>query len=60
MKLFFFDYDGTLYRPRSSGITPRVQDALHALQKAGHKIILCTGRCYGNLPQETVDRCFDG
>ncbi len=60
MKLFFFDYDGTLYRPRSSGITPRVQDALHALQKAGHKIILCTGRCYGNLPQETVDLCFDG
>ena len=59
MKLFFFDYDGTLYQPRSAGMTERTVRALKALQKAGHKLCLCTGRCEGHLTEDVKQFGFD-
>ena len=59
MNLFFFDYDGTLHQHGSAGVSLRTRSALKALQKAGHKIILCTGRCPGHLPTEILDLHFD-
>ncbi len=67
MKLFFFDYDGTLHQHKAGtlhhhstdSISQRTRQALRALQQAGHKIILCTGRCYGHLPQAALDLQFD-
>lgn len=59
MKLFFFDYDGTLHHRQSTGMSARTVRALQALRNAGHKIILCTGRCYGHLPKEAQALPFD-
>ena len=59
MKLFFFDYDGTLHQRGTEGISQRTRRALQALRQQGHKIILCTGRCYGHLPKAAVELPFD-
>jgi len=50
----FLDIDGTLtyHHPIPS---ERVIDTLHKAQKAGHKVILNTGRGYGNIYQPMLD-----
>ncbi len=59
MKLFFFDYDGTLLVPGTKQMSERNRKALLALKEAGHRIVLCTGRCYGHVAQELWDLHFD-
>jgi len=48
MKLLFFDLDGTLMFDHA--IPPACADALQRVQKAGHKLILNTGRSIGIIP----------
>lgn len=49
--LCFFDWDGTLRtRPSSDGMPSENIEALRKLQSMGHKIILNSGRSYGNYP----------
>ena len=50
----FLDIDGTLtyHHPIPS---ERVIDTLHKAQKAGHKVILNTGRGYGNIYQPMLE-----
>ena len=48
MKILFFDLDGTLMFDHA--IPPACADALHRVQKAGHKLILNTGRSIGIIP----------
>lgn len=43
-KFFFFDIDGTLTDNRTRKIIPSAQQALNALQEAGHFVSICTGR----------------
>lgn len=46
-KIFLFDVDGTL---SIDGIIPKSAVlVLKHLRKAGHKVLLCTGRCLGQL-----------
>lgn len=59
MKYFFFDYDGTFLIPRTPAMSERNREALLALKKAGHKVILCTGRCNGHVPDELWDLDLD-
>lgn len=58
-KLIFLDIDGTLTEP---GLNVPPASALSAIQKAqtnGHKIILCSGRCYSML-SSLLQYGFDG
>ncbi len=57
-KLLFFDYDGTL--SEGGRVTKRVISALKSAQSAGNKIVLCTGRAYGNMLPVIFDIGFDG
>ena len=59
MKLFFFDYDGTLLVPGNKAMSERNRKALTALKDAGHRIVLCTGRGYGHVAKELWDLGFD-
>ncbi len=43
----FFDLDGTVLIDRQ--ISKPTLDAMHAAQRLGHKLILCTGRSFGML-----------
>ena len=43
-KLIFLDIDGTLTTPGSNEPPESALEAIHAAQKAGHKVFLCTGR----------------
>lgn len=55
------DFDGTLVEhayPKIGREIPHAFDALHALQKAGHKLILWTYR-HGDLLDEAVEYCLD-
>lgn len=61
-KAVFFDIDGTILA-REQGlleITPRVQAAMKALQKAGHKIFIATGRPFGFMYEDILNIGFDG
>lgn len=44
-KLIFLDADGTLTLP-DGRVSPKVQEAIHQVQKNGHEVFLCTGRSY--------------
>lgn len=48
MNVLFFDLDGTLMFDHT--IAPACVDALQRVQKAGHKLILNTGRSIGIIP----------
>lgn len=61
-KAIFFDIDGTII-DKAGGIrkiTPRVEQAMRALQKAGHKIFIATGRPYAFIYPEMLNFGFDG
>ncbi len=61
-KAIFFDIDGTILA-REQGIlqiTPRVERAMQALQKAGHKIFIATGRPIAFIYPELLNFGFDG
>ncbi len=58
-KLLFFDIDGTLLD--SLGNLP--ESAVTAMRKAqakGHKMFLCSGRSYNQIPDTLLDFGFDG
>lgn len=44
MKIIFLDIDGTLTTPGSNVPPPSALEAVRQAQKAGHKVLLCTGR----------------
>ena len=57
-KLIFLDADGTLTLP-DGRVSPKVQEAIHQVQKNGHEVFLCTGRSYaGARPLFPIG--FDG
>lgn len=58
-KIIFFDIDGTLYHP-SIGIPESTMRSLDQLIKNGHKIVMCTGRSKGMIPESYFDMGFDG
>lgn len=58
-KLIFLDIDGTLTAPGSNVPPASALEAIHAAQKKGHKVALCSGRNYGMLAPLLVYG-FDG
>lgn len=59
MKYIFFDIDGTLLS-HEEGISPSTIEALYLLKQNGHKIFLCTGRSYAEVPETIYKFDFDG
>lgn len=61
-KAIFFDIDGTILAVGGGtrSITPRVRAAMKALQAAGDKIFIATGRPYAFLYKEILEFGFDG
>jgi len=59
-KYLFLDIDGTLVN--FDGTMPQsTLESLSAAQKNGHKLILCTGRCYGQIYPWMLEKIdFDG
>ena len=55
----FFDWDGTLSADGQTVARDTVA-AIHALQRAGHSAILCTGRATGLIPDTAKAIGFDG
>lgn len=58
-KIIFFDIDGTLYDSRI-GIPESTVNALNRLIANEHKIVMCTGRSKGMIPEEYFHMGFDG
>ena len=58
-KIIFFDIDGTLYDSRI-GIPESTVNALNQLIANEHKIVMCTGRSKGMIPEEYFHMGFDG
>lgn len=58
-KIIFFDIDGTLYSPET-GIPRSTIHALKKLSKNGHKMVMCTGRSRGMVPDTFFHLGFDG
>ena len=58
-KIIFFDIDGTLYDSRI-GIPESTINALNQLIANEHKIVMCTGRSKGMIPEEYFHMGFDG
>lgn len=61
-KAIFLDIDGTLLDCFGgiTDITPKVKEAIHALQKQGHYVFIASGRPYAFLSQAILDFGFDG
>jgi Cof subfamily protein (haloacid dehalogenase superfamily) len=47
-RIFFFDIDNTLLDHRTLTIPPSAISAIDGLQRAGHTIVVATGRAYGH------------
>lgn len=58
-KIIFFDIDGTLHCS-GLGIPQSTLDALKKLIENGHKIVMCTGRSRGMMPEEYFHMGFHG
>lgn len=61
-KAVFFDIDGTLLDCLNgiTDITPRVKNAIRALQANGDYVFIATGRPYAFLSENLLDFGFDG
>lgn len=59
MKYLFFDIDGTLLS-HTEGISKSTIDALKLAKEKGHKIFICTGRSYSEIPELIYTFNFDG
>ena len=59
MKYLFFDIDGTLLS-HTRGISPKTIEGLRLLKENGHKIFICTGRSYAEIPELIYQFNFDG
>ena len=57
--VFFFDIDGTLATYQKPISIP-LQKKLQELKTVGHKLFLCTGRGYSDLPNDILSVGFDG
>lgn len=58
-KLIFLDIDGTLTEPGSNVPPASAPEAIRGAQARGHKVALCSGRCYGML-SPLLSYGFDG
>lgn len=58
-KIIFFDIDGTLFYP-GIGIPQSALRSLKELKEHGHKIVVCTGRSRGMIPDSYFHLGFDG
>lgn len=58
-KIIFFDIDGTLYSSKT-GIPQSTIHALKKLSENGHKMVMCTGRSRGMVPDTFFQLGFDG
>lgn len=58
-KTIFIDIDGTL-RDHSFGVPPSASEALRDAAKAGHHLIICTGRTRGLIPDDIPLELFSG
>jgi len=57
-KYFFIDYDNTLYSHRTFSIPPHAMEAVIGLQKAGHRVIVASGRGFKGDVSESFDGGF--
>lgn len=53
-KIFFFDIDNTLLDHHTNQIPPSALDAIEAVKRAGHIVVIATGRGYGHA-KEFID-----
>ena len=58
-KIVFLDIDGTLYCD-GIGIPESAQRAVAELMDKGCKVVLCTGRAYGMVPESYMEQGFHG
>lgn len=58
-KIVFLDIDGTLYCD-GIGIPDSAQKAVIELMEKGCKVVLCTGRAYGMVPESYMELGFHG
>lgn len=47
-RIFFFDIDNTLLDHETNAIPPSALEAIEGLKRAGHTVVLATGRSYGH------------
>ena len=59
MKYLFFDIDGTLLS-HTEGVSAKTIEALKLAKENGHKIFICTGRSYAEIPKIIYQFNFDG
>ncbi len=62
IKTAFFDIDGTLTSFVTHVVPQSTVDALHALQRNGVKVFICSGRApsYMGVVLDTIPVTFDG
>lgn len=58
-KIIFFDIDGTLFYS-GIGIPESALRSIEQLKQKGHKIVICTGRSHGMIPDSYFKLGFDG
>jgi Cof subfamily protein (haloacid dehalogenase superfamily) len=47
-RIFFFDIDNTLFDHRTQSIPPSALSAIDGLKRAGHTVVIATGRAHGH------------
>lgn len=57
IKLVAIDLDGTLLGADHESVSERMAAALRAAQDAGIRIVISTGRMYGNIPEAVRNAC---
>lgn len=58
--IIFFDFDGTIYSRNNNTVTDNLKQALKALKKQGHLIVLASDRPYSHIPDDIRALNFDG
>lgn len=54
--IFFIDVDGTLVKPKSNDMPQAIVDEFNKVKKAGHIIVIVTGRRFKSRPLRQIEK----